>query len=190
MRKTLFFFGIVLLVSAASTFAQTTNPSLLKNNNPQRPQTSTGTSPKIVGGNPSPNVRPDINKIAKKTGESPQPSARPDVGKGGKTAGKSPPQVKYGETPVKMAPSVSAKGKQTPHHLNNGMIGAARMHRPPRVPSNMDAGDPLTQLYQAHKLLNRLSATEADDSRKAAYGTAKRLVGKAIRIINGLQSGA
>jgi hypothetical protein len=189
MRKTLFFFGLVLLVSAASTFAQTTNPSLLKNNNPPRPQASTGTSPRVAGGNSSPNVRPDINKVAKKTGESPQPSARPDIGTGGKTAGKSPLPVKYGEAPGKNAPSGIAKGKPTSHRTNDGAMGVARMHRPPRMPSNMDAGDPLTKLYQAHRLLNRLSAAEPDDSRKAAYGTAKKLVGKAIKIINTLRGG-
>jgi hypothetical protein len=48
----------------------------------------------------------------------------------------------------------------------------------------MDAGDPLTKLYQAHTLLNQLFAAEPDDSRKAAYKDAKKLVGKAIKIIN------
>ena len=190
MRRSPFIVAIIFLVLSAATFAQTANPLLLKKTNtPQRVQAPAVTDSKIVRGSPQPSARPDIGTNAKTAREKPQPSARPDIGKGGNTAGKSPPQAKHDETPVKMAPPGFTKGKQTPHPMSNGMIGTARMHRPPRMPSNLDAGDPLTKLYQAHKLLNRLSAAEPDDSRKAAYGTAKKLVGKAIKIINTLRGG-
>jgi hypothetical protein len=168
MRKTLFVFSIIFLISAASAFAQATNSLLLKPNAPQKAQAAANTDSKVVRGNPTPSLRPTIGKAGATVGKSPAPGLRPENGKGQKTSG-SPLQLQV---------------KHAPRPVDNARTGAVKMHHLTRAPSNMDAGDPLTKLYQAHTLLNQLFAAEPDDSRKAAYKDAKKLVGKAIKIIN------
>ncbi|GEM_PF-6608234 len=90
----------------------------------------------------------------------------------------------YGPSAGAALPTARAKTRRAPNPADRGKARVAGMARTRRIPLSTGPNDPLAKLYDVRRLLNQLSSTDSVDSRRAAYGEARKLVSRAIRMIN------
>ncbi len=193
MRKALFALAMVFLVSMASAYAQTAKQDdtlLLKKNK---------TQPSVQpAGAPAPAVHPAAGAVVKPIAKRPAPGPSPLVEKGPRPGGESATQQpKFGNAPTRTPPPSAARIRvpgstrrsRPAMAADRGKTRSVRPNRIARAQAATDPNDPLTKLYEARRLLNRLSATDPIDTRKEAYVEARQLVSQAIRTINAARGG-
>ena len=191
MRKALFALAMVFLVSMASAYAQTAkqDDALPLKKDKTQPSVQAAGAPAV---HPAAGVV--IKPIAKRPAPSPSPVAQKSPRPGGASVTQQP---RFGNAPAR-TPQVGAakvrvpgstRGSRPAIAANRGNSRTVRPNRIRTAPAAMDPNDPLNKLYEARRLLNRLSTTDPIDTRKEAYVEARQLVSQAIRTINAARGG-
>lgn len=165
MKNVPFAFAAMFLLALSPSFAQSAQgqgpiaPVLDKDKAPQRAQTA-----------PAAKSSPASAGLAKASAPA-EKIARPRM-------------KDYGPSAGAALPAARAKARRAPNPADRGKPKVAGTVRTRRTPLSTDPNDPLSKLYDVRRLLNQLSSTDSIDSRRAAYGEARKLVSRAIRILN------